>query len=95
MLGPEYHKMRDLLVEYVKIVHPEISKVSDVPLWMMKLIGILSGKKEMKMVAALFGYFEKAREQGDPSFTNIMLGNPETTFEAWVKSRKKGLKNGT
>jgi uncharacterized protein YbjT (DUF2867 family) len=50
VFGPEYHLMRDLLAKYVKAAHPEIRKVSDVPLWMMKLIGTLSGKKEMKMV---------------------------------------------
>ncbi|MBN1199094.1 MAG: NAD(P)H-binding protein [Bacteroidales bacterium] len=89
ILGPEYHRMRDLMVRYIKAVHPEIKKVSDVPLWMMKLIGTLSGKREMKMVAALYGYFEKAREQGDPAFTNKMLGAPGTTFEEWVKAKKR------
>jgi len=89
VLGPEYHKMRDLLFRYVKAVHPEIKKVSDVPLWMMKLIGTLSGKKEMKMVASMYGYFEEAREQGDPAFTNEMLGRPEMTFEEWVKGKKR------
>lgn len=85
VFGPEYHKMRDLLVRYVKAVHPEIKKVSDVPIWMMKMIGFLSGKKEIKGVADLYGYFEKAREQGDPAFTDAMLGKAETTFEKWVE----------
>ena len=87
VLGPEYHKMRDLLVRYVKAVHPEIKKVSDVPVWMMKLIGLLSGKKDIKGVADLYGYFEKAREQGDPTQTDAMLGKPEITFEEWVKGK--------
>lgn len=87
VLGPEYHKMRDLLVRYVKAVHPEIKKVSDVPLWMMKLIGILSGRKETREAASLFGYFEKATELGDPAGTNELLGKPETTFEHWVENR--------
>jgi len=87
VFGPEYHKMRDLLVEYVRKAHPEIKKVSDIPLWMMKLIGTLTGKKEMKMVASLYGYFEKAREQGDPAFTDKLLGKPETTFEKWLEKK--------
>jgi len=85
VLGPEYHTMRDLLVKYIREVHPEIKKVSDVPLWMMKLIGMISGKKEIKGVADLFSYFEKAREQGDPAFTDAMLGKPEITFEKWME----------
>lgn len=56
---------------------------------MMKLIGILSGNKEIKGVADLYGYFEKAREQGDPAFTNEMLGKAEITFEKWVEGIKK------
>jgi uncharacterized protein YbjT (DUF2867 family) len=87
VFGPEYHTMRDLMVRFVKAVHPEIKKVSDVPLWMMKLIGILSGKKEIKGVADLYGYFEKAREHGDPDFTDAMLGKAETTFEKWVEGK--------
>ncbi len=89
VLGPEYHHMRDLLVKYVKAVHPEIKKVSDVPLWMMKLIGFLSGKKEIKGVADLYGYFEKDREQGDPAFTDALLGKTEITFEKWMAGRKQ------
>jgi len=89
VFGPEYHKMRDLMVKYVKAVHPGIKKVSDVPLWMMKLIGTLSGKKEIKGVADLYGYFEKAREQGDPAFTDAMLGKAETTFEKWIEKKPK------
>lgn len=88
VFGPEYHKMRDLLVAYVHELYPGIKKVSDVPLWMMKVIGLVSGKKEMREVAALYGYFEKASEQGDPGFTNQLLGKPETTFRDWIALQK-------
>jgi len=88
VFGPEPFRMRELLVRHVHAVHPEIKKVTDIPLWMMKLIGILSGRKETREAASLFAYFEKATELGDAAFTNELLGKPEITFERWLETRK-------
>jgi len=84
--GPEQHLMKDLLEKYCKYRYPEIKKVSSVPIGMIKAIAFLSGNKELKYAASLFGYFEKTRELGDPGETNKLLGKPEITFEAWLHS---------
>jgi len=89
LFGRESFRMRDLLVKYIEAIHPEINKVNDIPLWMMKLIGFLSGRKETKGAAALFAYFEKARELGDPEPANLLLGRPDTTFDLWVQRKMK------
>jgi uncharacterized protein YbjT (DUF2867 family) len=87
VFGPEKHKMAELLEKYCKKRYPEIKKVSTVPLGMIKLIAFLTGNNELKNAAALFAYFEKAKELGNADETNRLLGKPETTFEKWVKSK--------
>jgi len=87
IFGPEQHLMKDLLEKYCKLRYPEIKKVSSVPIWMMKMIGQLTGNKQLKGVASLFAYFEKVNELGNPDETNALLGKPIITFENWVKSK--------
>ena len=87
IFGPEQHLMKDLLEKYCKLRYPEIKKVSSVPIWMMKMIGLLTGNKQLKGVASLFAYFEKVNELGNPDETNSLLGKPFITFENWVKSK--------
>jgi uncharacterized protein YbjT (DUF2867 family) len=86
IFGPEQHLMKDLLEKYCKLRYPEIKKVSSVPIWMMKMIGLFTGNKQLKGVASLFAYFEKVNELGNPDETNALLGKPFITFENWVKS---------
>jgi uncharacterized protein YbjT (DUF2867 family) len=87
VFGPERFLMKDVLEKYCKQCHPPIKKVTVVPLWMMKIIAKLSGKKEMSDAVALFSYFKKVEELGNASETNLMLGTPETTFDQWVASK--------
>lgn len=87
IFGPEQHLMKDLLEKYCKLRYPEIKKVSSVPIWMMKMIGLFTGNKQLKEVASLFAYFEKVKELGNPDETNALLGEPTTTFEKWVQSK--------
>jgi len=87
IFGPEQHLMKDLLEKYCKLRYPEIKKVSSVPIWIMKMIGLFTGNKELKGVASLFGYFEKVNELGNPDETNALLGKPIITFENWVQSK--------
>lgn len=82
--GPEQYLMKDLLEKYCKLCHPEIKKISTVPIWMIKIIATLTGNKELKNAASLFAYFEKVSEMGNPDETNKLLGKPETTFEKWI-----------
>ncbi len=87
IFGPEQHLMKDLLEKYCKLRYPEIKKVSSVPIWMMKMIGLLTGNKQLKGVASLFAYFEKVNELGNPDETNALLGKPIITFENWIQSK--------
>jgi len=84
--GPEKYLMKDILEKYCNHQYSEIKKVSIVPLWMIKIIAVLTGNKELKDAASLFAYFEKVNELGNPDETNKLLGKPETTLEKWIHS---------
>lgn len=84
LFGPQKLLIKDVLEQYVQAHHPEIKKVSVAPMWMLKLIAFLSRNKELKMAIAMFSYFQKVRELGNPEETNALLGKPEITFEQWL-----------
>lgn len=89
--GPEQHVMKDLLARYCAEIHPEIKKVSSIPIGMMKLIAFLSRNKELKMVTSLFAYFERVQKPtaDKAKETNNLLGKPQTTFNQWLKTQKQ------
>lgn len=87
IIGSEEYLMKDILEEFCKHRYPEIKKVSSVPIGIIKMIAILTGNRELKSAASLFGYFEKVKERGNPDETNLLLGKPVTTFETWVQSK--------
>ena len=86
VLGKESFKMEDLLKRYVQQKYPYIKKVSSVPLGVLKVIATLTGKKELKAAASLFGYFEKTKEMGNATKTNELLGAPRISFDEWIES---------
>ena len=88
-LGPEYYYMKNLLLKYGKHLHPEIKSVSVTPIWLMKLMAVMTGKKELKMIASMFSYFEKVKEPRHVEDANTKLKKPETNFDKWLKSKKK------
>ena len=88
--GPERHLMKDLLERYVGRLHPEIKKVSVTPIFMLRMIGILTGKPVLKEVAALFSYFQKVEEPVIPEEQLDLLGRPELTFEDWLANKQSG-----
>ena len=85
ILGSEKFLMKDLLEKYCRHSFPEIKKVSVIPIWIIRIIAILSGNKELKNAASLFGYFEKVKEIGNPDETNDLLGKPVITFKKWIR----------
>lgn len=85
--GAEKFLMKDLLENYCRLRYPEIKKVSVIPIWITKIIAMLSGNRELKNAASLFGYFEKVKERGNPDETNELLGKPAITFEKWVSTK--------
>lgn len=86
--GPQTFLMKDLLEKYCKELHPEVKKVSNLSLSIVRFIAFLSGKKQLKTVADLFSYFEKVKEMGSSEETDEILGKPEINFERWIALRK-------
>ena len=86
--GPEAMTMKTALERYCAVFHPEVEKISVMPLWLAKLLGALTGNEMLKFASGLMAYFDKAPETGDPSEANEILGAPETTLDAWMESKK-------
>ena len=90
--GPEAMTMKTALQRYCAVFHPEVEKISVMPIWLAKLLGTLTGNEMLKFASGLMGYFDKAPETGDPSEANQILGAPGTTLDAWMETRKqKGM----
>lgn len=90
--GPEAISMADALRKYCSIVRPEVN-VSSVPIWLISMIGKISFTPELKFIAELMRFFEKAGEGGDPGETNRLLGAPATTLEQWCRKQAGLNKN--
>ncbi|NOY36300.1 MAG: hypothetical protein GXO83_01845, partial [Chlorobi bacterium] len=87
--GNESFYMKDLLLEYGRHLNPGMKKVSVTPVALLKTIALLTGKKELKTVASMFSYFEKAKEPGNADETNALLGSPEISFKKWLELNKQ------
>ena len=61
--GPEVYTVKEAVEKYCKLAHPEIKKIGEVPVWLMKFIGVISGKKMLKFFAELSDYFTKVDER--------------------------------
>ena len=86
--GPEAMTMKTALERYCARFHPEVEKISVMPLWLAKLLGALTGNEMLKFASGLMAYFDKAPETGEPSEANEVLGAPETTLDVWMESLK-------
>ena len=84
--GPEALTMKTALERYCAKFHPEVEKISVMPIWMAKVLGTLTGNEMLKFASGLMGYFDKTPETGDPSEANQILEAPATTLEAWMDS---------
>jgi len=87
VLGKEPGLMKELLQQYCVACHPDIKKVSTVPTGMLRLIATVKRNRPLREVAAMFAYFEKTREMGDPSETYALLGEPQISFENWLQTK--------
>jgi uncharacterized protein YbjT (DUF2867 family) len=84
--GPEAMTMKTALERYCARIHPEVQKISVMPIWMAKLMGTLTGNEMLKFASGLMAYFDKTPEVGDPSEANEILGAPATTLDAWMET---------
>jgi uncharacterized protein YbjT (DUF2867 family) len=87
--GPEQYTMKEILEMYCRELHPEIQKVSETPIPVLKMIAFLTGNKQLKFAASLFSYFEKVKEPVIPAEDLDKLGRAETDFATWIKAKKE------
>jgi len=83
--GPQAIPLREAIERFVSACHPEIEKISAMPVWAAKMLAILTRKKDLKAASRLIGYFDKVGEIGNPDEANQLLGAPEITLDAWLK----------
>ena len=86
--GPEAMTMKTALERYCEVFHPEVEKISVMPLWLAKLLGALTGNEMLQFASGLMAYFDKTPETGNPSEANAILGAPGTTLDGWMESLK-------
>ena len=90
--GLEAMTIKTALERYCAKFHPEVRKIPVMPIWLVKLLGTLTGNEMLKFAAGLMGYFDKTPETGDPTEANQILGAPAITLDAWMESLKsKGM----
>ena len=82
--GPEGISIKDALVRYCRIRHPQIRKVGQPPVWLLKAMARLTGNARLRYALDLMAYFETVGEPGDPGETNRLFGPPTTTLEMWA-----------
>ena len=86
LYGPEAMTMKTALERYCARFHPEVEKISVMPIWLAKLLGTLTGNEMLKFASGLMGYFDKAPEAGDPTEANQILRAPVITLDVWMDS---------
>jgi NADH dehydrogenase len=86
--GPDALSMPEALARYCRVLHPEVEKISDMPIWLARVIARLTRNQAMKFAADLMGYFDKTQEVGDSAEADRILGAPEITLDEWINSRK-------
>ena len=85
--GPERADMRNMLERYCARFHPEISKISEAPIPLLRFIAFISGKKGLRFATSLFSYFEKVPEPEIPEKELAKLGRPATDFDTWARQK--------
>lgn len=89
--GPEAVLTHEAVRRYCSVFHPEITKISTMPYWLVNLMATIMRSKEMKFGSRLLAFCEKVDEGGDPAEANRILGAPKTTLDEWLKQRKEKL----
>lgn len=87
--GPETFTMKEILEKYCSACHPDIEKVSETPLPMLRFIAWITRNKQLSFATKLFGYFSRVSEPELPEEERQLLGRPELDFEKWVAVKKQ------
>ncbi len=91
--GPEAIRMHEALRRYCAVFHPDIKDVSSMPFWLVRLLAIVTGNRELKGAGELMAYFEKVGEGSNFPKLNDVLGAPTMTLDMWLQQRKVREKN--
>jgi uncharacterized protein YbjT (DUF2867 family) len=92
--GPEGFSFAEALSRYCAAFHPEATRLTRMPVWLVRLMATLMHNDMMKLGADMADYFDRVGELGDPSEANRLLGAPATTLDAWLESRKAAQSQG-
>ena len=87
--GPEALPMKEALERYCRVFHPELKKVSVMPVGVAKILGKLLRNDMLKFFTEIMAYFDKVGELGDATEANRILGRATTTLEVWMDQKKK------
>jgi uncharacterized protein YbjT (DUF2867 family) len=86
--GPEGFSFGEALSRYCAVFHPEVTRLTRMPVWLVRMMAALMRNDMMRFGADMADYFDRVGELGDPSEANRILGTPATTLDAWLASRK-------
>ena len=82
ILGPDAFTMLGALRVYCESCRPDVP-VGVMPIWGARMLGILTGNRDLRFAAMLFAGFRKMGESGDPGEANALLGAPVITLPQW------------
>jgi uncharacterized protein YbjT (DUF2867 family) len=87
--GPEAITLKEALERYCQVFYPDGKPVSVMPVWLAKMMAVLTRNDMLKFASDLMAYFDKVGELGDPTEANQLLGAPTTTLDGWMEQRKQ------
>lgn len=89
--GPEAILLHDAVKRYCSVLHPEMTRVSTMPYWLVNLMAAITRNKEMKFGSGILAFCEKTGEEGDPTEANRILGAPRIRLDRWLEQRETNL----
>ena len=78
--------MAEALTRYCATVHPGMP-VGSMPVVMARLLGMVTGNRDLRFAATLFAAFADFGERGDPGAGRRLFGPPRTTLRQWCRPR--------
>ena len=83
--GPEAIRLHEALRRYCAVFHPEIKSVSSMPFWLVKLLGTITGNRELKGAGEMMSYFEKVGEDTSLAKLDGIIDAPTMTLDTWLQ----------
>ena len=87
--GPEQYTMKEIMGKYCAALYPEIDKISETPLPVLRFIAFITRNKTLSFATKLFSYFARVPEPVVDEEQRLLLGKPRLDFETWVGLKKQ------